>query len=168
MSLVLLISPQHSLYNANHILGASRDKQGKVTRTPHMYTKPESKSNYLENTNETVHPAIRYRHYCKNHPQLGAEDSYEKLARTNPYDPSALAGWTWPSAQAEPDDRIGAAPATSSKDLSYTRDIAGTKVTMPESVMGKYEKIYLALYDQDVPRKSGEMGVWKAVMGGEG
>ena len=143
---------------------------GPVVRTPGMYKKPVWTTNwrgnsvltggaYLENTNETVHPCARYRHFCMNPRGTGPEDK-------GTYDPKALDGWTWPSRQK--DGRIGGEQAgspSSPSSMEYGRNRDGKSVTMRESVLGRYEKILLALYDQDHDSK-GRESVWKQVLGG--
>ncbi|KAL8726310.1 MAG: hypothetical protein Q9166_006788 [cf. Caloplaca sp. 2 TL-2023] len=110
-------------------------------RTPGQYTG-------LKNTNETMHPAVRYRHFCQNMKHLGADD------RT-PYKPSALKGWTWPSAQK--DGKIGENPPTTTLGpLKYTKG----NLQIPESPMGKYEKQLLALFNEDLG------SIWEKVLGG--
>ena len=107
-----------------------------------------------------MHPAVRYRHFCKNQGQLGAED---KTA----YNPTSLNDWTWPLAQK--DGRIGAGQATtSSGPLKYTKVSADKKnLQIPESPMGKYEKQLLALYDQDATLKARDGSIWEKVLGGK-
>lgn len=108
-----------------------------------------------------MHPIVRYRHFCKNHSQLGAED---KTA----FDPSSLDGWTWPSAQK--DGRIGIGePITSPEPLNFSKVHAQKKtITIPESPMGKSEKHLLAIYDQDPVLQKRDGSVWTKVLGGEG
>ena len=127
------------------------------------YMAPSDK--YLQNTNETVHPSARYRLFCSRNvtknsttdPNLGTNGSRE-------YSPRALTGWTPPKAQK--DGRVGkdSEPANSSEPLTWTKDRDGERVTMDESVMGKYEKILLALYDRQYSTNG---SVWKAVLGNE-
>ena len=125
---------------------------GYEQRTPSEYAG-------LENTNETMHPAIRYRHFCKNSGKLGAED---KVA----FNPSSLNGWTWPSAQK--DGRIGAgSQTTTTGPLIFSKTNAQKKnITMAESILGKYEKQLLALYDQDPTLRQRDGSVWTKVLGG--
>ena len=123
-----------------------------VQRTPGEYPK-------LQNTNETMHPVVRYRHFCKNQGQLGAED---KTA----YNPKSLNSWTWPLAQK--DGRIGAGQRTASVGpLKYTKvDGNRNSLQIPESPMGKFELQLLALYDQDPALQKSKESVWDKVMGG--
>ncbi|KAL8766373.1 MAG: hypothetical protein Q9209_006843 [Squamulea sp. 1 TL-2023] len=120
---------------------------GRVQRTPGEYKG-------LKNTNETMHPAVRYRRFSKHQGQLGAEDG-------TAFDPSALNGWTWPSAQK--DGKIGAGqPTTISGPLKYTKG----NLQIPESPMGKYEKQLLALYDEDPALVARDGSIWEKVLGG--
>ena len=123
-----------------------------MQRTPGEYPK-------LQNTNETMHPVVRYRHFCKNQGQLGADD---KTA----YSPTSLNGWNWPLAQK--DGRIGAGERTTSVGpLKYTKVGANkNNLQIPESPMGKYELQLLALYDQDPALRKPEGSVWEKVLGG--
>ncbi|KAL8783074.1 MAG: hypothetical protein Q9213_004886 [Squamulea squamosa] len=121
---------------------------GRVQRTPGEYKG-------LKNTNETMHPAVRYRHFCKNQGQLGADDS-------TAFNPSALNGWTWPSAQK--DGKIGEGPlTTTSGPLKYTKG----NLQIPESPMGKYEKQLLALFDEDPALVARDGSIWEKVLGGK-
>lgn len=65
---------------------------------------------YLEATNETLYPAIRYRHTCKNHGALGQLD-------TGDPDPSSISAWTFPS---RIEGRVSTSQAIdNSKPLTY-------------------------------------------------
>ncbi|KAL8800475.1 MAG: hypothetical protein Q9182_005147 [Xanthomendoza sp. 2 TL-2023] len=120
---------------------------GRVQRTPGEYEG-------LRNTNETMHPCIRYRHFCKHQGKLGADDE-------TAFNPSALDGWTWPSAQK--DGKVGeGAATTTSGPLKYTKG----EFEIPESPMGKYEKLYLALYDEDPKLRARDGSIWEKVLGG--
>ena len=123
-----------------------------MQRTPGEYPN-------LQNTNETMHPVIRYRHFCRNQGQLGADD---KTA----YNPRSLDSWTWPLAQNN--GRIGAGQRTTSiGPLKYTKVGANNdNLQIPESPMGKFELQLLALYDQDPALKKAEGSVWETVLGG--
>lgn len=142
------------------------------TRTPMMYCHPEDQSSWLpwkgillaqgleplKNTNETFHPSLRYRHYCSREGKLGAE--YQ-----GPYETKSMAGWTWPAKQ--PDGRIGdKRSSASADDFKYSRVKEGETVTVPESPMGYYEKLLLAMYDQDSTLKKNYGSIWKEVLGG--
>ena len=119
----------------------------------------EKKGNtLLQHTNETVHPVVRYRRFCKNQKRLGTDDEV-------PFDPVSLKDWNAPSAQK--DGRVGkGSPVTSKGPLAWknTRD----NVSMEESSMGKYEKILLAIYDQDPELQNRDGSIWKKVLGGNG
>ena len=124
-----------------------------MQRTPGEYPR-------LHNTNETMHPAVRYRHCCKNQGQLGADD---KTA----YDPPSLKGWTYPPNQT--DGRIGKGRTTTSHGpLKYTKPGAQNQtVQIPESPMGKYEMQLLALYDQDRKLQARDGSIWEKVLGSQ-
>ncbi|KAI4220853.1 MAG: hypothetical protein L6R36_007317, partial [Xanthoria steineri] len=126
---------------------------GYVQRTPGEYPR-------LHNTNETMHPAVRYRHCCKNQRHLGADD---KTA----YDPSSLKGWTYPPKQT--DGRIGEGRTTTSHGpLKYTKPGARNQtVQIPESPMGKYEMQLLALYDRDSKLQARDGSIWEKVLGSQ-
>ncbi|KAL8831519.1 MAG: hypothetical protein Q9191_000828 [Dirinaria sp. TL-2023a] len=120
----------------------------------------------LQNTNETFHPVVRYRHFSKNQDKLGAHDA-------GPYDPKNLtADWTWPAAQS--DGRIGApadkgVAAGADGVMKWQRKgYKGETITVTESPMGKFEKWLLALYDQDPVLQTRDGSVWKKVLGGNG
>ena len=100
----------------------------------------------LRNTNETVHPCVRYRKLYDTNKRFGVEDY-------GAYNPEALAGWNWPKVK---DTK------TSFGKLTYSKKSDTTK-TMDESVLGSHEKILLALYDHDDPSKN----VWERVIGGK-
>ncbi|KAL8707608.1 MAG: hypothetical protein Q9220_007395 [cf. Caloplaca sp. 1 TL-2023] len=121
---------------------------GRVQRTPGEYPG-------LKNTNETMHPVVRYRHFCKNKDHLGADDG-------SAFNPSSLNGWTWPSAQK--DGKIGEGqPTTVSGPLKYTK--GGLQI--PESPMGKYEKQLLAIYNEDPGLQARDGSIWEKVLGGK-
>ncbi|KAL8687627.1 MAG: hypothetical protein Q9218_006256, partial [Villophora microphyllina] len=127
---------------------------GRVQRTPGEYPG-------LRNTNETMHPAIRYRHFCKNQGHLGAMD---KTA----FNPMSLDGWTWPLSQTN--GRIGdpSKKEATVGPLKYTKVGANRQpLQLPESPMGKYEKQLLALYDQDPVLKARDGSIWEKVLGGQ-
>lgn len=130
---------QPMYYHATKVTNTLLGPQTEVTKT------------LLQNTNETIHPAVRYRRFCKYNRTLGTND-------TGAYDPEALKGWTPPNAQ--PDGRIGAAPVASQPKLKWTKG----NLTLPESTLGKWERFLLALYDQDADLVDRE-SVWKAVLG---
>lgn len=119
-----------------------------MQRTPGEY--PD-----LKNTNETMHPAVRYRHFCNNQGYLGSEDK-------GAYNPASLDGWTWPSAQTN--GKIGAGSKnTTVGPLKYTKK----NLMIPESPMGKHEKQLLALYDQDPALQAREGSIWEKVLDGQ-
>lgn len=143
------------------------------TRTPMMYCRPETQSSwlpwkngslaqgstFLENTNETFHPSLRYRHYCKNQDKLGAEDQ-------GPYEIKSMDGWTWPAKQ--PDGRIGSEGSSASAgNFAYSRSRGKKIVRAKESSMGYYEKLLLAMYDQDsaLQKQYGDVSIWDKVLG---
>ena len=145
---------------------------GDVPRTPMMYKSPVEKkgwlgkymgpsNEYLQNTNETVHPSARYRWFCARNsttdPKLGPKG-------VDTYSPRALKDWTPPKAQKDGRVGKGTAAVISSKTLTWTKDRDGKGVTMNESVMGKYEKILLALYDRQYSTTG---SVWREVLGNE-
>ena len=100
-----------------------------------------------------MHPAVRYRQFCKNQGHLGADD---KTA----FNPPSLKGWTWPLAQK--DGRIGAGKQTTSiGPLKYTKK----NLQIPESPMGKYEMQLLALYDRDPALQARDGSIWEKVLG---
>ena len=108
----------------------------------------------LKNTNEIIHPAVRYRQFCANGGTLGTND-------TGAYNPEALSGWTPPKKQ--PDGRIGATPEISQSPLVWTKDT----LKLPESTMGTWERFLLALYNQNADLQSRKPTVWKDVLGAE-
>ena len=151
---------------------------GEKTRTPMMYCHPETKSawlpwnydylvqgsKFLENTNETFHPSLRYRRCCDNWEKLGAQD-------LGKYDTKNMDSWNWPTKQ--PDGRIGfEASSAKAGNFAYSRKRGkGEKetVTVQESPMGYYEQLLLAMYDQDSElRKRDSDSIWKRVIGGDG
>ena len=74
-----------------------------------------------------------------------------------------MTGFTWPQAQV--DGRIGAgSPTTSLEPLSWTK---ATSVVR-ESQMGKWERVYLAFYDQDKELRDRDGSIWTKVLEGEG
>ena len=130
-------------------------EDGEDLRTPAMFRQPvlvpglflvradkvQQGTVSLLNTNETFHPVIRYRHFCRNHERLGATDKLD-------FAPKNMTDWTWPLACK--DGRIGAGePIASDEPMVFSRLKDGTKIELQESPMGKYEKWYLAMYDQD-------------------
>lgn len=146
---------------------------GWVDRKAGSYRAPEVKpARYLQNTNETFHPAIRYRLFCSKAASLGYDDC-------EGYDPALLQTWTKP--QAQPDGRIGKEPAASTPGPStyeFMRDgisdggrlsktPPGQKVRFTESKMGNLELVYLAFYDQDQDLQDGKGSIWKRVIGGD-
>lgn len=146
---------------------------GTVDRKVGSYEAPEAKpARYLQNTNETFHPAIRYRLFCSKAASLGYDDC-------GAYDPSQLKIWSKP--QAQPDGRIGNQPATGTPGPStyeFMRDgisdggwlsktPPGQKVPFTESKMGNLELVYLAFYDQDKDMQDESGSIWKRVIGGD-
>lgn len=118
---------------------------------------------FLNNTNETIHPIVRYRHFCKRNARLGNNDKV-------PYDPTTL-GKDILYPRAQEDGRIGRDPqdpqAPSEDPLSYTftRKETGksdVKVHFTESVMGKWERLYLAFYHEH----DKSANIWGQVVGG--
>lgn len=109
----------------------------------------------LRNTNETMHPVVRYRNFCTNQGKLGADDK-------DAYSPPSLKGWTWPSAQKDGKIGAGKQPTTTIGPLKYTKK----NLQIPESPMGKFEKQLLALYDQDPTLRKRDGSVWQKVLGG--
>lgn len=159
---------------ADGILTARTLTGGTMERTPGKYCAPKWTSDtawkngdYLKNTNETIHPAVRYRHFCKKSDHLGYCDK-EK------YDPACLRqNWTYPKTPG--DGRIGqGAPTPASGPLVYgfDRDPGkpnATKIPFTETTMGKHDLLYLAFYDQDPDMKQPNgLGIWKQVVGGDG
>ncbi|KAL8791840.1 MAG: hypothetical protein Q9195_005576 [Heterodermia aff. obscurata] len=151
---------------------------GGKTRTPMMYCQPEEASGwlpwnwkgsglaqgskFLENTNETFHASVRYRHYCGRQ-GTGVEGQGQ-------YETKSMDGWTWPAGQL--DGRIGRERSpTSTNSFEYSRSKGKETVTVKESPMGHYEKLLLAIYDQDPAlreqygsKKKG-YSIWKEVLG---
>ncbi len=147
---------------------------GTLDRKAGSYKAPEAKlERYLQNTNETFHPIIRYRLFCNKAASLGYEDC-------EPYAPELLKQWTKPQAQS--DGRIGQQPAVGTPGPStyeFTRagirnggwtskTPPGQKVPFTESKMGNLELVYLAFYDQDKDMKDKDGSIWKRVVGGDG
>ena len=136
---------------------------GNVPRRPKEYTKLENgkeSQTPLNQSNETIHPAVRYRRFCKNQKKLGTDDA-------QPFDPVSLKGWIPPSAQK--DGRVGeGCPVTTKGTLAWTKTIDNETKTMEESPMGKYEKMLLALYDQDAELRKRDGSIWTKVLGGDG
>ena len=135
-------------------------KSGTAIRAPKMYrekiaptnwwfeTLPDLQSKLLTNTNETIHPSVRYRHFCQKGENLGVDDK-------GPYTPKALDGWEWPSKDSE--------------GVQVYIKKAGNKTetdgdVIPESTLGYYEQILLALYD-DGKETDGVKSVWDQVVG---
>ena len=115
-----------------------------------LQTLPDSSGPLLKNTNETIHPSVRYRHFCKNCERLGIEDQ-------GCYDPKALADWNWP--------RVLKDAKASFAEMKYSKK-SDNAVTIRESPMGRHEQILLALHDQTYPANNGQ-GVWERVVGGK-
>ena len=149
----------------------SRKWGGKQLRTPMMYCQPKVfpagympwSTEYiaqgtvpLKNTNETFHPSLRYRHFCKNQGKLDAHDQ-------GPYNPESMSAWTWPSAQK--DGQIG---STATGSTTYSRTIGQNITEVKESTMGYYEQLLLAIYDQDPTLRKRDGSIWKKVLGGNG
>ena len=152
---------------------------GEKTRTPMMYCHPVKTSawlpwnydylvqgsKFLENTNETFHPSLRYRRCCGNQKKLGAQDRGK-------YDTKNMNSWTWPAGQL--DGRIGLeGSSVSAGNFAYStsRVEEGVKetVTVQESRMGYYEQLLLAIYDQDLKlRGQNSDSIWREVIGGDG
>ena len=169
------------LNRTGRIFNASKDISGYLythVRTPLMYCHPEKQSSwlpwknvslaqgskFLENTNETFHPSLRYRHYCNHQEKLGANDQ-------GPYKTKSIDGWTWPAKQ--PNGRIGSnEPSTSAGVFKFSRSKGKGKketVTVRESSLGDYEKLLLAIYDQDPAlRHKYDESIWKEVIGDSG
>ena len=146
---------------------------GWVDRKVGSYKAPEvTPARYLQNTNETFHPAIRYRLFCSKATSLGNDDS-------EGYNPGQLQTWTKP--QAQPDGRIGKQPAAGTPGPStyefmregindggwLSKTPPGQKVPFTESKMGNLELVYLAFYDQDKEMQDKEGSIWKRVIGGD-
>lgn len=141
---------------------------GRIDRKAGSYKAPEANpARYLQNTNETFHPAIRYRLFCSKAASLGYDDCQG-------YDPGLLKTWSKP--QAQPDGRIGMKPAAGTPGPStyeFMREgiSDGTpprqKVPFTESKMGNLELIYLAFYDQDKDMQDKSGSIWKRVIGGD-
>ena len=146
---------------------------GWIDRKAGSYKAPEATpERYLQNTNETFHPAIRYRLFCSKAASLGYDDC-------EAYDPGLLKSWTKP--QAQPDGRIGQQPAAGTPGPStyeFMRDgisdggwlsktPPGQKVPFTESKMGNLELVYLAFYDQDKDMQNKDGSIWKRVIGGD-
>ena len=142
---------------------------GVKIRTPVAYYRPEKKSPWLpwngeylaqgskrlENTNETFHPSLRYRHYCKNAKNLGAQDQ-------GVYDTTSMAGWTWPDKK--PKGRIECSESSpKANNPAYSRRGGKETVTVQESCMGFHEQVLLAIYNKDVGGN-----IWHKVLGGDG
>ena len=153
-------------------MGAWKIYGGDVPRTPMMYKSPVERegwlgkymapsNEYLRNTNETVHPSARYRWFCAKN---STTDSNLGTKGVGMYSPRALKGWTPPKAQKDGRVGEGSVAVISSEPLTWTKDRDGRRVTMKESVMGKYEKILLALYDR---QHSDKGSVWREVLGNE-
>ena len=123
---------------------------------------------FLKNTNETFHPAIRYRRFCSRHDTLG----YNELVGFNPGELQKDKGWEYPPAQT--DGRIGNGTLVASTGplaYKFTRTEKGKSEVLPpylETTMGKHELLYLAFYDQDEKSQTGDPSVWKQVLGGDG
>ena len=136
---------------------------GPITRTPMMYQKFKKDKDWLgnlvpdgrlKNTNETVHPSVRYRRFCQNPGGLGPKDSGQ-------YNPDALRGWAWPTISDK--GRAGGYRILEGKEVVVREK---EEMIMPESIMGKYEKILLAIYDQDLKIEGRNDSIWEQVMGG--
>ena len=148
------------------------------------------KGAWLRNTNETIHPAVRYRRWCQNQPHLGYQDK-------EAYDPVWFSQKKFAYPRKQTDGRLGQPDVTTGPDpLVYTftrygvgytkgRTLAslGKEVdmldqpefrqefTFSESTMGKWELIYLAFYavDQDYSSQNNARGnIWSLVLGGNG
>ncbi len=160
------LPPFYALRTAKH--GGWLDRKAGSYKAPGA--KPER---YLENTNETFHPAIRYRLFCSKAASLGYNDC-------EAYAPGLLKEWIKPRTQ--PDGRIGQQPAAGTSGPStyeFMRDgisdggwtsktPPAEKVPFTESKMGNLELVYLAFYDQDKDLKDKDGSIWKRVMGGDG
>ena len=136
--------------------------RSEVTKNLLGYAQTVVGKDLLVNTNETIHPAVRYRHYCANEGTLGTNDG-------GAYEPEVLAAWKAPSIQA--DGRIGApskSPESGAAPLAWQKppaDPAKDKTLfMEESELGIYDKLFLYLYDQDEGLKD-RPSVWKQVLG---
>ena len=119
---------------------------------------------FLRNTNETFHPVVRYRQFCKRQGKLSYRDN-------GSYDPGSMKEWAWPRTQT--DGRVGDASAIRSRDsLEWSRqrkeDDKMIELKYKESPMGEYEKMYLAFYDQDKELRDRDGSIWKQVLGGDG
>ena len=146
---------------------------GWLNREVGVYKAPEAKpERYLENTNETFHPALRIRLFSSKAASLGYDDCQA-------YDPTQLKTWTKP--QAQPDGRVGRQPAAATPGPStyeVMRDginngsswskPPGEKKSFTESKMGNLELVYLAFYDQDPDLQDKDGSIWKRVIGGDG
>ena len=144
---------------------------GWLDRAAGSYKAPRAKpERYLINTNETFHPALRYRLFSSKAKSLGYDDC-------EAFDPSQVKTWTKP--QAQPDGRVGQQPAASTpgpstyvvmrdgiSDGSWTKP-PGQKVPFTESKMGNLELVYLAFYDQDKDMQDKDGSIWKRVIGGD-
>ncbi|KAL9044333.1 MAG: hypothetical protein Q9214_002520 [Letrouitia sp. 1 TL-2023] len=164
----------HNIYNDLPFYKREAETGGSIERGVGNYRTPVWKitqnndsntwGGFLQNTNETFHPVIRYRCWCKRQGKLGSNEQGE-------YNPKHLqTNWKYP--QAQNDGRIGqGTPTTSSGPLiyEYTRvDKTREKLVYSESVMGKHELLYLAFYDQDKEVQTGDTSIWKQVLGGDG
>ena len=159
------VGPLYPLRKAKH--------GGWLDRKAGSYKAPETApGRYLQNTNETFHPAIRYRLSCSKAASLGYDDC-------EAYDPGLLKPWTKP--QAQPDGRIGKQPLASTPGASTwdfmregisdggrrSKTPPGQKVSFTESKMGNLELLYLAFYDQDKDMQDKDGSIWKRVIGGD-
>ena len=114
---------------------------------------------FLENTNETFHPTVRYRRFCSRNAKLGYNEFY-------PYAPEALdKDWEWPPTR----NNQGSATAPGQSNYSLNRkEDNGTlqKKSYSESAMTRLEQIYLAFYDQDsFFQITGEEKIYKQIFG---
>ena len=119
---------------------------------------------WLRHTNETFHPAIRYRWDCANKGTLGGLDS-------RPWDPVQVREMTT-KPHKQIDGRAGVGqPTNTVGPLTWEYDKAATKYgkaghcSFTESAMGKWEQVYLAYYDQDQWFQSRDPGICKKIMG---
>ena len=153
-------------------------------RTPMMYCHPKEQSSwlpwkkpslvqgssFLENTNETFHSSLRYRHYCSNQDKLGPDDQ-------GPYETKSMDGWTWPAKQAKGQTGSEESSASAS-EFAFSRSRGKETVRVKESSMGYYERLLLAIYDQDQASKDKQdqalqdpwhdYRIWKKVIGDSG
>ena len=136
---------------------------GAAIRAPKMYrqemkptdwrfqTVPKTSSALLTHTNETIHPSVRYRHFCQSpevQDKLGVDDR-------GPYDPKALDAWDWPHKDSK-------GPQQYKKKSRNKAETVDDKIQ--ESTLGYWEQILLALYDEGEEIKDVN-SIWDQVVG---